>query len=122
MRRAFWLLAGAAASAAIAIVACSASPKLAGMGETCLQATDCADGLVCIPQKGGSRVCSNDLSSIQTTEEAGGGGDDATGDDGTAAGDGPTEAAPPSDGPEPPDGAPDTTPPPDTGPPPDAGD
>jgi hypothetical protein len=121
VRRAFWLLAGAAASAAIAIVACSASPKLAGMGETCLQATDCADGLVCIPQKGGSRVCSNDLSSIQTTEEAGGGGDD-TGDDGTAAGDGPTDAAPPSDGPEPQDGASDTTSPPDTGPPPDAGD
>jgi len=104
---------GAAALACAAVGACSSSPKLVGAGGECFQATDCQDGLVCIPKRGGSSVCSSDLSSIQTTEEAGGAPTDASDD-------GPADGPPPGDGPLP-DSEPDTVVPADTAPPGDTG-
>jgi hypothetical protein len=44
--------------------ACASQPSLSGPGEECFAATDCADGLVCVPQRGGSRLCSDDLSQV----------------------------------------------------------
>ena len=52
--------------------ACNNSSQEVGQGGSCFQATDCLAGLICAPQKNGARICTNDLSSIQTTEEAGG--------------------------------------------------
>jgi hypothetical protein len=51
--------------------ACSSPAALGGQGETCEQATDCQEGLACVPQPDGTRQCSNDLTPVQTTEEAG---------------------------------------------------
>jgi hypothetical protein len=49
--------------------ACSTSQSLSAAGQTCLNATDCQPGLVCLPSGNGSeRVCSDDLSGVQTTE------------------------------------------------------
>jgi hypothetical protein len=59
-----------AAAAATLLAACGTKAKLVAQGGDCLQATDCADGLVCVPQDNGKRICSNDLSSVQTTEDA----------------------------------------------------
>ncbi len=90
-----------------------ASPVQAG-GE-CFIASDCAPGLVCVPQRGGARQCSSDLSQVvgRPPPEAGGG-----------------EAAPPVDGAPPDDSGevqdtsvPDTSKPDTSTPPPvDAGD
>ncbi len=52
------------------LAACSTKAKLIAQGGECLQATDCADGLVCVPQKDGRRLCDNDLSLVQSTEDA----------------------------------------------------
>jgi hypothetical protein len=67
------------ATAAVAALpaACSSQEQLQGEGGPCTQATDCQEGLVCIPQPDGTRTCSSDLGSIQQTEDAGGGGNDA---------------------------------------------
>jgi hypothetical protein len=54
------------------LVACSSKAKLVPQGGDCLQATDCADGLVCIPQPDGRRLCDNDLSGVQMIEDAAG--------------------------------------------------
>jgi hypothetical protein len=65
-RRAFaW-----AALAPVAMLIACGSQKLGAQGATCLQATDCQEGLVCVPQPKGANVCSSDLSTIQLTEDA----------------------------------------------------
>jgi hypothetical protein len=51
-------------------LACVGSQKLGGEGATCLQVTDCREGLVCVPQTNGPNICSSDLSTIQLTEDA----------------------------------------------------
>jgi hypothetical protein len=99
--------------------ACSNAAKLQGEGGECTQATDCQEGLVCVPQADGTLKCSSDLSSIQKTEEAGAeaappkeAGADGTAGDGTA----PLDSGAPQDTGTPPQ---DTgTPPQDTGTPP----
>ena len=50
--------------------ACSTKAKLIAQGGECFQATDCVDGLVCVPQKDGRRICDNDLTPVQSTEDA----------------------------------------------------
>jgi len=50
---------------------CSTPEALGGPGAPCTLATDCAEGLVCIPQPNNTRQCSNDLAAIQFVEEAG---------------------------------------------------
>jgi hypothetical protein len=82
--------------------ACSSAEKLQGQGGICFQVSDCQEGLACVPQKDGSRICTNDLTPIQMAAEAGGGAKpDAAGD---ASGDGaasdattPTDSAMPVD-------------------------
>jgi hypothetical protein len=51
--------------------ACGQAETPASAGGTCELTSDCQEGYVCIKQPDGSRQCSNDLSSIQETEEAG---------------------------------------------------
>jgi hypothetical protein len=50
---------------------CSNPAALLGKGGQCLQTTDCQDGLFCVPQKNGTKTCSNNLAAIVSTEEAG---------------------------------------------------
>lgn len=103
-----WVLAAALSGFAVAglgLLACSSSPKLVGAGGECFQATDCEPGLICAPQKKGPRVCSSDLTGVQSTEP-GPGNDAAT--DGAA-----DAPAPPGDG-----AVADVASPSDSGPPP----
>ena len=72
----------------VVMFACASQPSLAGAGEQCFAATDCADGLLCVPQRDGSRLCSDDLSQVSGRPPA---GPDAAM---TEAGDGPREATP----------------------------
>jgi hypothetical protein len=67
--------------------ACGQAAAPVGAGGACALTTDCAEGYECITQAGGNRVCSNDFSTIQSTEDA---EVDAT----SAV---PNEAAPPGD-------------------------
>ena len=84
----------------IVLHACSTKAKLIAQGGDCLQATDCEDGLVCVPQKDGRRICDKDLSGVQLTEDAAPPREAAPQD---APADGVT-----ADGPPPDDGATDT--------------
>jgi hypothetical protein len=45
-------------------LACSSETELSGPGAECFAATDCQAGLVCVPQRDGSRLCSNDLTQV----------------------------------------------------------
>ena len=51
--------------------ACGQAAAPVGAGGTCTLTTDCAEGYACLPQADGSRECSNNFSSIQSTEDAG---------------------------------------------------
>jgi hypothetical protein len=55
----------AVASLPFSFAACSSKATLAGQGAQCNLTTDCEEGLVCIPQKGGTSTCSSNLGSIQ---------------------------------------------------------
>jgi hypothetical protein len=70
--------------------ACSSAASLAPSGGSCLQSTDCAEGLVCIQKNNAGGYCSADVGLIQFTEEAG------APVDATVPGD--ASAPPPSDG------------------------
>ena len=54
-----------------ALEGCSSAAAPVGAGAPCEQVSDCQQGLVCIPQTNGTRVCSSNLSSIQRTEDSG---------------------------------------------------
>ena len=45
-------------------LACASDPEVVGAGGECFAASDCAPGLVCVPQRGGARVCSSDLTQV----------------------------------------------------------
>ncbi len=97
------------------LFACAAQTSLSGAGQECFAATDCQDGLVCVPQRGGARLCSDDLSQVtgRPPPEAGAAAE--------AGGDGPREATP-TDGPAAQDTSmPDTSMPDTSMPPVDAG-
>ena len=79
-------LARALVIAGLSLIACSTKAKLAVQGADCLQATDCQDGLVCVPQQDGRHICDNDLSGVQTTEDATAPATDAGRKDGSAEG------------------------------------
>ena len=53
--------------------ACSSAATPAGEGADCFQATDCADGLICLPAScnNGRSICSSDLTCVQTQIDAG---------------------------------------------------
>ena len=98
--------AAVAVCALIAAGACSTPAKLVAQGGECHQATDCEEGLVCIPQQDGKSICDSDLSKIQKTEDAApppvhdaGTPRDGASDAPVARdGGGGTDAAPPDDG------------------------
>ena len=48
----------------LAPLGCSDDATLVGPGEECFAATDCQPGLVCVPQRSGSRLCTNDLTQV----------------------------------------------------------
>jgi hypothetical protein len=109
---------GSIAVGLAAMFACAAQPSLSAAGGECFAATDCVDGLVCVPQRDGSRLCSDDLSQVAGHPPPEGGGAMMT----EAGGDGPREANP-SDSPQGQDTSmPDTSMPDTSMPPLDAGD
>jgi hypothetical protein len=105
------LLAGAVVLAVAA--ACSTQAQLAGAGAQCFAATDCQEGLFCLPQKGGTSICSNDTAAVQTVEDAAA-GDGAPGDDGATTPMPDSGAAPDSAGTPDSSSTPDTSTTPDT--------
>ena len=96
------------------LFACAAQTSLSGPGQECFAATDCQDGLVCVPQRGGARLCSDDLSQVTGRPPPEGGAAAEAG------GDGPREANP-ADGPAQDTSVPDTSVPDTSMPPVDAG-
>jgi hypothetical protein len=55
---------GSLLGAVVVLFACGTDTSLSGPGEECFAATDCQAGLVCVPQRGGSRLCSSDLTQV----------------------------------------------------------
>lgn len=45
-------------------LACTPDTERVGAGGECFIASDCQPGLVCVPQRGGARACSSDLSQV----------------------------------------------------------
>ena len=80
--------------------ACAPETSPVGPGGECFVASDCEPGLVCVPQRGGARQCSSDLSQVVGRPPPEGGAAD-TGGDGPADG-------PPADASGQDTGAPDT--------------
>jgi hypothetical protein len=90
----FFVLLAVAAIAA----ACASSASKVGAGAECFLASDCEDGLVCVPQANGGRVCSSDISRVAGSPPAEGGAGDANAADATdAPADGPPADAPVQD-------------------------
>ena len=56
-----WVVLGASS-------ACSSAPAPLDRGGVCLQSTECALGLACVPLADGRRICSDDLTAVQTTD------------------------------------------------------
>jgi hypothetical protein len=99
-------VAAAVGVGALLVFACSESPKLVGEGAACAVTTDCDRGLVCVPQQGGKRTCTGDLTSIAKTPPQpapADAGRDAP-PDGTPDGvsDSPTDSPPPPEDSQPP--------------------
>jgi hypothetical protein len=66
------------------LAACSTHGKTVPIGAECFQATDCGDGVVCVPQADGKRICSTDLSGVVSIEDAAGPPADASRGDANA--------------------------------------
>jgi len=99
---------GAAVTFGMLVLPSCGKSDPAGLGSDCLQATDCAEGLVCAPVDG-RRICTNDISGIQPPIQNDSSAPDAVAAE--AAADAPaTDVQPPRDV-----NVPDTTPPPDAG-------
>jgi hypothetical protein len=60
--------------------ACGGTTNPVGAGQSCSLATDCIDGLVCVPQDNGLSVCSDDLTKVAGKGPPEGGTADANGD------------------------------------------
>ena len=74
------------------VLACAQDSPLVGPGAECFLASDCQPGLVCVPQRNGGRVCSNDLSQVMGRPPPEAGMGDASGDaSADAPGDGPVQ-------------------------------
>jgi len=73
--------------------ACATKNSPSAAGQECFAASDCEPGLVCVPQRGGGRICSNDLTQVTGRPPAEAGMADA----GDAATDAPAADAPVED-------------------------
>jgi hypothetical protein len=91
--RAFRLLLRAALVASVWLLGCGGKQEPADEGEDCYRDSDCKPGLVCVPAGDSARVCSSDLTGLESNVEAppmpmpptaGTGGTDASGGDPTA--------------------------------------
>jgi hypothetical protein len=96
--------------------ACSSKANLVGQGGQCEVATDCDEGLACVPDKSGNRTCTSDLSGVQKTPDMpadSGPATDGSGDDAPAT---MNDAPSTNDSPSPPQDSagPDTSTQPDT--------
>jgi hypothetical protein len=91
------------AAVLLAFAACTPDTPLVGAGGECFAASDCEPGLVCVPQRGGARQCSSDLSMVAGRQPPEGGRPVEAGDG--EAGDGPM----PSEGGEPDSNMPDAS-------------
>ena len=60
----------AAVVAVLAVGGCAGKQDPAGAGQDCYRDDDCKDGLVCVANPQGNRVCSKDVSSLASTVEA----------------------------------------------------
>jgi hypothetical protein len=60
-----------AAGLSIGPFACSSPESLSAQGGSCTVVTDCQDGLVCGKGPNGTRVCTNDLASLQPPQDSG---------------------------------------------------
>jgi hypothetical protein len=92
--------------AVVVPLACASDPSPVGAGGECFVASDCAPGLVCVPQRGGARACSNDLAQVVGRPPPEPGDEDAGGD---APEGGPDDAMPQDDGPVQDSNMPDTS-------------
>ena len=80
-RRAAAAVGGVAALFALFLAdACGGTSNPVGAGQSCSLATDCVDGLACVPQDNGLSVCSDDLSKVAGKGPPEGGAADAKGD------------------------------------------
>jgi hypothetical protein len=52
-----------------AAAGCAGKQQAAGRGEDCYRDDDCQVGLVCVADRDGNRVCSNDVSSLTSMVE-----------------------------------------------------
>ena len=90
--------------AGLIVLACAQESSPVGPGGECFVASDCAAGLVCVPQRGGARQCTDDLSQVM--------GRPPPGPTDSGAGDGPTDGSddgsPQEEGGNPDTGTPDT--------------
>jgi len=96
---------------ALIAAACGSQSSSVGQGGECQVASDCVEGLVCVPQKDGTRVCSNDLSGVQKTPPTSGGNDAGSRppNDGGGATDATTASDAPTSTPDAPSSGPDAT-------------
>jgi hypothetical protein len=67
VRLALTIAAALALAPVLGTAACSSTASAVGQGGACSTATDCAEGLVCVPQKDGSRICTNNLNGVDQT-------------------------------------------------------
>jgi hypothetical protein len=87
---------GLLVAAGLIILACAQETSPVGPGEECFVASDCRPGLVCVPQRGGARQCSDDLSQVTgrpPSQPNGDSGDNDASDDGPPVEDGPVQEA-----------------------------
>jgi hypothetical protein len=95
-----WLVAAATlAGLATGPFACSSSENLAGAGGSCIQVTDCQDGLVCGKGPNGTGVCTSNTGSLEPPQDAGGGVDapSAPQSDAASSGDATQDSTTPTD-------------------------
>ena len=75
--------------------ACGTKNSAIERGGECLFATDCAPGLVCVHQKSGKRICTDDLSGFAGDPPPG--AEEDSGDEGGEGEGGETDGPPPDD-------------------------
>jgi hypothetical protein len=57
---------GLIGAVALLVLGCAGKQDPAGPGQDCYRDADCKDGLVCVANTAGNRVCSKDVASLAT--------------------------------------------------------
>jgi hypothetical protein len=87
--------------AILVVASCSGKPALVGPGGVCSLATDCQEGLVCVPHDDGTRTCDSDLKGVVPDQGGGPVQDSGSGQGGRDSAS--SDAPPPNDSYVPPD-------------------